>query len=350
MNLKQLLITMLLFLAVAISAQVPQMINYQAQILDPDTDQPVADDTYQITFKIYDTEAATTAIWTEMHQVQTQTGMYNVLLGLQYPITNEILTGSEKWLGVKVGADNEMLPRKRFTSVAYSLADNDWEFNGDDIFYGNGKVSIGEPIPTGMLHVTSVIEHGAPLILDRSQNDGTIAVFRRAGVTKGQISVSGETVIYSQFTGSHHSRFVDIKEPRMGMIVVLDRAELNNEFDNQPKHFVSLTTKVNDKRVFGIIGSEKPIANEEANSVGPEYLIFALGDGVALVTDVNGNIENGDYLTTSSRAGYAQKQNTSQMMNFTVAKSLENVDWSEIKIDTKLGFKWKLIAVTIHSG
>jgi hypothetical protein len=150
MNPKQLLITMLLFLTIAISAEVPQMINYQAQLLDPTTDQPIADDTYQITFKIYDTEAATTAIWTEMHQVQTQTGMYNVLLGSQYPVTNEILTGAEKWLGVQVGTDNEMLPRKRFTSVAYSVkseTDDDWIKDGDDIYIETGNVGIGTNTP-----------------------------------------------------------------------------------------------------------------------------------------------------------------------------------------------------------
>ena len=156
MNPKQLLITMLLLLTLAISAQVPQMINYQAQLLDPTTDQPIADDTYQITFKIYDTEAATTAIWTEMHSVETQTGMYNVLLGSQYPVTNEILTGAEKWLGVKVGADNEMTPRKRFTSVAYAVkseTDDDWVKDGDDVYIETGNVGIGETNPTEKLEV-----------------------------------------------------------------------------------------------------------------------------------------------------------------------------------------------------
>jgi hypothetical protein len=157
MNPKQLLITMLLLLAVIISAEVPQMINYQAQLLDPSTDQPIADNTYQITFKIYDTEAATTAIWTEMHSVQTQAGMYNVLLGSQYPVTNEILTGSEKWLGVKVGTDNEMLPRKRFTSVAYALADNDFKFDGDDIYFNTGNVGIGVSDPDEKLEVNGKI-------------------------------------------------------------------------------------------------------------------------------------------------------------------------------------------------
>jgi hypothetical protein len=162
-------ITILLFVSSILSAEVPQMINYQAQLLDPSTDQPVADDTYQITFKIYDTEAATTASWTEMHQVQTQTGMYNVLLGSQYPITNEILTGAEKWLGVKVGADNEMLPRKRFTSVAYAIeagnsvtagTDDDWVKDGDDVYIETGNVGIGEVNPTEKLEVSGAIKFG----------------------------------------------------------------------------------------------------------------------------------------------------------------------------------------------
>ena len=46
----------------------------------------------------------------------------------------------------------------------------------------------------------------------------------------------------------------------------------------------------------------------------------------------------------------AQKQSSAQMMDYTVAKSLADVDWDEINIDLAIGFKWKLVPATYHAG
>jgi len=105
--------------------QVPQLINYQGVLIDPSTGQPVDDDTYEMVFSIYDVATGGSAIWTEIQSVTTKDGLYSVLLGSTTPLSPTILTGPEKYLGIKVGSDPEMAPRKRIVSVAYSILSED---------------------------------------------------------------------------------------------------------------------------------------------------------------------------------------------------------------------------------
>jgi hypothetical protein len=51
------------------------------------------------------------------------------------------------------------------------------------------------------------------LLINRLTNDGNLAEIQQAGVTEGTISVSGATVSYNGFTGSHWSRFIDESKP-----------------------------------------------------------------------------------------------------------------------------------------
>ncbi len=102
--------------------QVPPLINYQGILMNPSSGQPVADNTYSITFSIYNTASGGTAIWTETQSVTTRAGLYNVLLASSTALSATILSGPEKYLGIKVGSDSEMTPRKRIVSVAYAIA------------------------------------------------------------------------------------------------------------------------------------------------------------------------------------------------------------------------------------
>ena len=86
----------------ALFAQVPQLINYQGILTDPSTAGPIADGLYSITFFIYDVPAGGSSIWTETHEVQTNRGLYSLLLGSITPLTATILNGPEKYLGIKV--------------------------------------------------------------------------------------------------------------------------------------------------------------------------------------------------------------------------------------------------------
>ena len=51
------------------------------------------------------------------------------------------------------------------------------------------------------------------IFINRQDADGTLILFRQANSTEGSISVSGATVSYNGFTGSHWSRFIDESKP-----------------------------------------------------------------------------------------------------------------------------------------
>jgi len=121
----QFLFLALAFVALAASAmaEVPQLINYQGRLTNPDGD-PVPNAPYSIVFTIYDN--ASTAIWQETHaSVATSDGLFNVLLGAgdhsgYGDLDESIFSDSVRWLGIKVGEDPEITPRTRLVSVPYA--------------------------------------------------------------------------------------------------------------------------------------------------------------------------------------------------------------------------------------
>lgn len=104
-----------------ISAQVPQQMNYQGLLTDPATGSPIADGNYQVVLAIYDLPAGGSAIWSETHTIETRQGLFSILLGSTNLLTPNVLSGPEKYLGIKIAADPEMTPRRRIVSSAYAV-------------------------------------------------------------------------------------------------------------------------------------------------------------------------------------------------------------------------------------
>ena len=112
--------------------QIPQFINYQGMLTDG-SGNPV-DGARSIQFCIYDVPAGGTALWSETQTVTVQEGLFSVLLGSLSPIPFAVFNGAETYLALKVGDDQEMTPRKRLVSVAYSFRANDADHvKGKDI-------------------------------------------------------------------------------------------------------------------------------------------------------------------------------------------------------------------------
>ena len=191
-----------------------------------------------------------------------------------------------------------------------------------------------------------------PLWVWNAEGNDQMRFHTQAGSTAGDITVSGSTVAYGTFTGVHNGQVLE-SEIIKGATVIITKCTLP---DNQPKYELKYSTTKNDPNVLGVVGSEDKINNKtecilEDNPEAPdEYQIFALGDGALLVTDLEGDIDAGDYLSSSVRSGHAAKQDTNVLMNYTIAKSLVDVDWSEVEIDEDLGFKSKYIPCTYHCG
>ncbi len=121
------------------SAQVPQLINYQGKLTKA-TGAPL-DTTIQMVFTIYADSNGTTSKWVESQtSVKVEKGIFNVLLGNVISIPDSVFNGSVRYLGVKVGSDIEITPRKPMVSVPYACragssgggSDNKWIYRITD--------------------------------------------------------------------------------------------------------------------------------------------------------------------------------------------------------------------------
>ena len=124
--------------------------------------------------------------------------------------------------------------------------------------------------------------------------------------TTGNLTIDGA---YSPFTGQHK---VDEENIDIGMIVKTTNATSVDITTTNVS--VSLTNVDNDKSVFGVMAR-----NNYVNSVG---------DGSVWICNKNGNLTSGDYITTSTVAGYGVVQNDDILHNYTVAKILTDCDFS----------------------
>jgi hypothetical protein len=118
------IITMVVAVMVALAAQsqIPMTMSYQGVLTDG-SGTPVADGNYDITFKLYDTSAGGSALWTETQTVAVMGGIFSAILGSTTPI--DIAFDRPYWLGVSVDGGAELSPRRALTSSPYSLNAND---------------------------------------------------------------------------------------------------------------------------------------------------------------------------------------------------------------------------------
>ena len=137
---------------------------------------------------------------------------------------------------------------KVFTDDTFRIRDN---ANGSDRFIINssGHVLVGTTNESPAINnVNGAVikrsgyaseftgEGGPALQINRKANDGTMVSFRQNGTQEGSISVSGTTVSYNGFTGTHWSRFQDNSTPTILKGTVLESLDemcdwYNLEFD-----------------------------------------------------------------------------------------------------------------------
>lgn len=100
-------------------AEIPHMVNYQGMVTS-DTGDPL-NGTYDLKFKIYGSESGNDSLWWEYHSGITVTdGLFNVILGSTNPIPASLFDDSVRYFGITVGADPEVSPRIRLTSIPYA--------------------------------------------------------------------------------------------------------------------------------------------------------------------------------------------------------------------------------------
>jgi len=98
-------------------ADLPQIISYQGYLTDAGG-API-NGMVQVTFALYAAATDGPALWTEQQVLSASNGVFNALLGAATPINLPFAT--PYFLGVKIGADNEMTPRRAVASVPYAM-------------------------------------------------------------------------------------------------------------------------------------------------------------------------------------------------------------------------------------
>lgn len=157
------------------------------------------------------------------------------------------------------------------------------------------------------------------------------------------------------FTGQHPVLFYDnsIKsyeeiESKLGYIVVssgkyrslnpenkkiYENCMTKNISINNSVPYVLLSNKENDKRVLGVISNQVEtlnitLLNEDLGKYDKYVQINSLGEGAIWVSNIKGNLENGDYITSSLIPGIGEKQDSDVLHNYTVAKITMNCDFN----------------------
>ena len=117
---------------------------------------------------------------------------------------------------------------------------------------------------------------------------------------------------------------------------------------------IKLSRVYKDKTVWGVITN---YANEKYNPDGTIHLdgdefwkdrigtlvrVNGLGEGAIWVCNANGNIENGDYITSCTVPGYGTVQDTDSLKNYTVAKATCSVDFTSTTLNDSFQIRFLL--------
>jgi hypothetical protein len=174
-------------------------------------------------------------------------------------------------------------------------------------------------VGTGLVQVTRA---GAdPLSVNRDTDDGVLVSLRQAGTEEGTISVSGNTVSYNAFAGSHWSQLQDGSKPDILRGTVMESInELcvwpNEKNERLPKAKISDT--VGSKKVYGVF-----MAWDNDWTTTNDMYVTAVG---AFICRVNGSVtvQEGDLLE-SNGDGTARVQADDIIRSSTIGKVTSTV-------------------------
>lgn len=185
---------------------------------------------------------------------------------------------------------------------------------------------------------------------------------RDSGTEVGSIrgNSSGGVEFHSSFTGYHACLIDNSSELKEGLIVSTTGKIWMKEINvSQATPKVKISAISADKNVFGVIGeidpdSYKGYVESNGKKDSEECIsVNSIGEGRVWVTDINGNVECGDYITSSNISGYGKKQDDDILRSCTVAKCTEEINWSNISDSIEYDgvmYKIYLAACTYHCG
>ena len=150
-----------------------------------------------------------------------------------------------------------------------------------------------------------IARNGTPMFVGRTANDGTLIDFRESNTTEGTISVSGGTVSYNGFTGTHWSRFTNNLKPTILRGTVLE--SLDEMCDWYQLHFTDSNGTV----------QKIPHVLTDTQSVG-DVITYLYDTGLKTppTEDEEGNIiPGGEAITENVQATIVKEYDVKHMMS-----------------------------------
>ena len=165
----------------------------------------------------------------------------------------------------------------RFYSGTASSVEQRMTLNNSGDFFvaktSDSSTAVGHSLNASGLarHVRS---GGTVMAISRGSSDGTLVVFQRAGTSKGTISVSGNTVTYGAFCGTHWGRLGDSSKPEIlpGTILetinqavewkviefTVDGEQKRQAYNGSEQNGTSVTVEYEGVSYTGTVADEEP--------------------------------------------------------------------------------------------
>ena len=194
--------------------------------------------------------------------------------------------------------------------------------SGGDLLVGKTSVGFTAGVSVEAIGVVNSSRDGGPSgYFNRNTDDGSIVIFVQAGTEEGSISVSGNTISYNAFAGSHWSQLQDGSKPDILRGTVMESInELcvwpGEQNERLPKSKVSDTA--GSKKVYGVF-----MAWDNDWATTNDMYITAVG---AFICRVNGSVtvQEGDLLE-SNGDGTARVQADDIIRSSTIGKVTSTV-------------------------
>lgn len=193
-------------LSSATSAVVPPGITQQGRLLDSEGTPVTGEVTF--TFTIYDEATEGNALWTAEQEITLDDGYFSTRLGGSgAPFPASLFNGSDRFLGVAVGSDDEMTPRQTLGSVPYAHMANN--VNGD-ITPASVTVN-GVEVVTADGQVPATTIQGFSDLLSVVETAST-AIEATANCASGSYASGGDCAMYSADGDATYS-LMKVSEP-----------------------------------------------------------------------------------------------------------------------------------------
>jgi hypothetical protein len=122
------------------ASAIDQQIGYEGFLTNNLGSAPITDGSYSIIFSIYTLASGGVALWTETQTVNTVTGEFSVKLGSVTPLSVDFTGNTNYYLGIKVGANPEMSPRKQLLYTPFAFRSDVETRSSDPVSPVNGQM------------------------------------------------------------------------------------------------------------------------------------------------------------------------------------------------------------------